>query len=73
MTIKEVSEKYHISQDTLRFVMTNYFLEYTILFTRGKNAKTPPAGILCAQRAFCFSCGHCIWVLISTARPPKFS
>ena len=49
MTIKEVSEKYHIS------------------------AKVPPAGILCAQRAFRFSCGYCTWVLISTARPPKFS
>ncbi len=73
MTIKEVSEKYHISQDTLRFVMTNYFWSIPYFSPEGKMQKRPPAGILCAQRAFRFSCGYCTWVLISTVRPPRFS
>lgn len=49
MTIKEVSEKYHISQDTLRFVMTNYFGVYHTFHPR-ERCKNAPLQAFCARR-----------------------
>ena len=58
MTIKEVSEKYHISQDTLRFVMTNCFWSIPYFSPEGKMQKRP-------LQAFCARRGRSIFLVVT--------
>ena len=58
MTIKEVSEKYHISQDTLRFVMTNCFGSIPYFSPEGKMQKRP-------LQAFCARRGHSVFLVVT--------
>ena len=60
MTIKEVSEKYHISQDTLRFVMTNYFWSIPYFSPEGKMQK-------CPLRAFCAHRGRSVFLVVTAS------
>ena len=60
MTIKEVSEKYHISQDTLRFVMANYFWSIPYFSPEGKMQKRP-------LRAFCARRGHSVFLVVTAS------
>mgnify|MGYP004687457585 FL=1 len=58
MTIKEVSEKYHISQDTLRFVMTNCFWIIPYFSPEGKMQKRP-------LQAFCARRGRSVFLVVT--------
>ena len=58
MTIKEVSEKYHISQDTLRFVMTNCFWSIPCFSPEGKMQKRP-------LQAFCARRGRSVFLVVT--------
>ena len=60
MTIKEVSEKYHISQDTLRFVMTNCFWSIPYFSPEGKMQRRP-------LQAFCARRGHSVFLVVTAS------
>ena len=60
MTIKEVSEKYHISQDTLRFVLTNCFWSIPYFSPEGKMPKRP-------LQAFCARRGRSVFLVVTAS------